>query len=124
MPLRKKPLENIVRKGENAGNQHFLLFPQRFLPFPNLFSISDHLQMLSVWTCPKFCKMVKELRCQKRNLETLLGTYIEFLKAGKSQLINKYSLGRDKTFFPLKSTLILVNSTNLGTKMGKKHNKY
>ena len=32
--LRKKPLENIVRKGENAGNQHFLPFPQCFLPFP------------------------------------------------------------------------------------------
>ena len=24
-------LENIVEKGENAGNQHFLLFPQYFL---------------------------------------------------------------------------------------------
>ena len=24
----KKPFENIVGKGENAGNQHFLLFPQ------------------------------------------------------------------------------------------------
>ena len=23
-------VENIVRKGENAGNQHFLLFPQCF----------------------------------------------------------------------------------------------
>ena len=29
---RKKPFENIVGKGENAGNQHFLLFPQCFLP--------------------------------------------------------------------------------------------
>ena len=29
--LRKKPYENIVGKGENAGNQHFLLFPQCFL---------------------------------------------------------------------------------------------
>ena len=27
----KKPFENIVGKGENAGNQHFLLFPQCFL---------------------------------------------------------------------------------------------
>ena len=26
--------ENIVGKGENAGNQHFLLFPQCFLPIP------------------------------------------------------------------------------------------
>ena len=30
--LKKKPFENIARKGENAGNQHFLLFPQCFLP--------------------------------------------------------------------------------------------
>ena len=25
--------ENIVGKGENASNQHFLLFPQYFLPY-------------------------------------------------------------------------------------------
>ena len=25
-------VENIVEKGENAGNQHFLLFPHCFLP--------------------------------------------------------------------------------------------
>ena len=25
--------ENIVGKGENAGNQHFLHFPQYFLPY-------------------------------------------------------------------------------------------
>ena len=28
-----KAFENIVGKEENAGNQHFLLFPQCFLPF-------------------------------------------------------------------------------------------
>ena len=28
MTIRKKALENIVGKGENAGNQHFLLFPR------------------------------------------------------------------------------------------------
>ena len=33
-PLKKKAFENIVGKGENAGNQHFLLFPQCFLFFP------------------------------------------------------------------------------------------
>ena len=32
-PLYGKPFENIVGKGENAGNQHFLLFPHCFLPF-------------------------------------------------------------------------------------------
>ena len=31
---RKKSFENIVRKVESAGNQHFLLFPQCFLPIP------------------------------------------------------------------------------------------
>ena len=36
--LGKKPFENIVGKGENAGNQHFILFPQYFLPFPNQIS--------------------------------------------------------------------------------------
>ena len=30
--LIKKTFENIVRKGENAGNQHFLLFPRCFQP--------------------------------------------------------------------------------------------
>ena len=30
MTLYKKPFENIVGKGENAGNQHFLLFPPCF----------------------------------------------------------------------------------------------
>ena len=28
-------IENIVGKGENARYQHFLLFRQCFLPFPN-----------------------------------------------------------------------------------------
>ena len=35
--LRKKPFENMMGKGENAGNQHFFLFPQCFLPFPKEF---------------------------------------------------------------------------------------
>ena len=33
MKKKKKAFENIVGKGENAGNQHFHLFPQCFLPF-------------------------------------------------------------------------------------------
>ena len=49
--ITKNPLENIVGKGENAGNQHFLLFPQCFLSFPEQFSIIQsrllcRLQML------------------------------------------------------------------------------
>ena len=30
----ERPFEKILGKGENAGNQHFLLFPRYFLPFP------------------------------------------------------------------------------------------
>ena len=31
--LKEKAFENILGKGENAGNQHFLLFLQCFLPY-------------------------------------------------------------------------------------------
>ena len=31
----KRPFENIVGKGENAGTLHFLLFPPCFQPFQN-----------------------------------------------------------------------------------------
>ena len=37
--LNYRNFENTVGKGENAGNQHFLLFPQCFLPFSNQISI-------------------------------------------------------------------------------------
>ena len=33
MTLIKKPFENTVGKRENASNQHFLLYPQCFLPY-------------------------------------------------------------------------------------------
>ena len=33
-PLEKKTFENIEGKGEHAGNQHVLLFPQCFQHFP------------------------------------------------------------------------------------------
>ena len=33
-------LKNILTKGENVGNQHFLLLPQCFLPFSNQISLS------------------------------------------------------------------------------------
>ena len=37
--LNKKAFENIVEKGENAGNQHFLLFPQTFLHLNNIYIV-------------------------------------------------------------------------------------
>ena len=64
--LKKNPFENIVGKGENAGNQHFLLFPQCFLPVRIHMSIYQsplfcRLQMLSISTGLKFCRL-EELR--------------------------------------------------------------
>ena len=64
MTLRKNPFENTVGKGENAGNQHFLLFPQCFLPNHLHKSSSEvhvecDLQMLSNWTGLKFCHLEK-----------------------------------------------------------------
>ena len=65
MTLKKKAFENIFGKGENAGNQHFLLFQKCFVPFQEQVSILDsHLfcclqAPLSAWTGLKFC--LKEL---------------------------------------------------------------
>ena len=66
MTLRKKPFENIVGKGENAGNQHFLLFPQCFLPLKKQISIFDtHLncrvQRFSILDRSKILTFVNEL---------------------------------------------------------------
>ena len=63
--------ENIVGKGENAGNQHFLLFPQCFLPATKQISIfqshlSCCLQMLSIWTSLKTLLFGKELEAPRR----------------------------------------------------------
>ena len=50
--MKKKPYENIVGTGENAGNQHFHLFPQCFLPFPNQhFIFKSRLNYFVVRNC-------------------------------------------------------------------------
>ena len=74
MTLKKKAFENIVRKGENAGNQHFILFPQCFLPFPNQISIFEShnfccLQMPSTWTDKKMLLFGKELNMNSKLLD-------------------------------------------------------
>ena len=71
--LYKKPFGNIVEKGENGGNQYFLLFIQCFLPFPKQTSIFQshlfcHLQMLSIWTSLKFCCLVELTQTPKRQI--------------------------------------------------------
>ena len=43
-------VENIVGKGENAGNQHFLLFPQCFQKASSLGSLKDGIVWYRVKT--------------------------------------------------------------------------
>ena len=62
--IEKEAFENIVGKGENAGNQHFLVFQQCFLSFPKQISIFlSHLfcglQVLSIWFSLKIYRMAK-----------------------------------------------------------------
>ena len=45
--LEKKPFENIVGKGEYAGNKHFLLFPHCFLGSQKKFNHSISLFVVS-----------------------------------------------------------------------------
>ena len=59
-----KERKKLREKGENAGNQHFLLFPLFFLPFSKQFlkfhsCIFYHVHMLSTGTSLKFCHFVK-----------------------------------------------------------------
>ena len=66
MTLKQRAFGHIVGKGENAGNQHFLLFPQFFLLFPNQISNSHShffcpLQMLSILDQSKILSFSKEL---------------------------------------------------------------
>ena len=51
--LKKKPFENIVGKGENAGNQYFFLLPQYFLPSQNKFQFFNHIYFV-VFKCFQF----------------------------------------------------------------------
>ena len=48
MTLRKKSLKNIVGKGEDAGNQHFLLFPHNvFYPSGNKFQFFNGIYFVA-----------------------------------------------------------------------------
>ena len=66
MALWKKPFENILGKGENAGNQHFLLFPKCFLLYKRQISpfekeLTGHLQTHGIWTSLTLLSFGKEL---------------------------------------------------------------
>ena len=78
--LRREAFENIEGKGENAGNQHFLLFPQCFLPFPK--QISSFEFTFDLWSTNAFnlgksiiLLFGKELRSFNGLLYTLADPY-------------------------------------------------
>ena len=51
--LKEKAFENIVGKGENVGNQHFLLFPQCFLHSKKKFQFFIYIYLV-VCKCFQF----------------------------------------------------------------------
>ena len=62
--VRKVTFENIVGKEENAGYQHFLLFPQCFLSYQRRIALFEslwncRLRLLSIWTWLNFFILVK-----------------------------------------------------------------
>ena len=66
MTLKKKPFQTIEGKGENAcnrenaGNQHFLFFPQYFLPISKRnFVFLVYFVVCKIWTSLKVCHLVK-----------------------------------------------------------------
>ena len=42
-----------MRKGNSAGNQYFLLFPQYSLPIPKRFSVLSYIYFVA-WKCFQF----------------------------------------------------------------------
>ena len=76
MTPRKNPFENIVGKGENAGNQHIVLFKQCFLPYQRQKSSLElhlfcFLQLLLIWSHPKFGCLKKRVNKKVQNLNEL-----------------------------------------------------
>ena len=63
--LTEKSLENILRKGKNDGNQHFLIFPQcvqlsskeKKCHFGKIeFVVCKHFRK---WSSAKFCRLIR-----------------------------------------------------------------
>ena len=97
--LWKRPFENSVGKGENAGNQHFLLFPQCFLPFPKQISFLFTFKLSSANAfnlyCLKFRRLVKgsALKTAWHDQTALMCRLILLYTVCKiSQMANKVSI--------------------------------
>ena len=56
--LMKEAFKNIVRKGDNAGDQYFLLFQQCFLPY-QIHKSPFQQHLILVCKCFQFCSVNK-----------------------------------------------------------------
>ena len=74
---RKKPFGNFMEKGENGGNQYFLLFPQCFVPHFSFYIDKvlvlsfDNLQIIPVQLFTTQSRLLTTLR--KRPFENIVG---------------------------------------------------
>ena len=86
----KEAYKNIVGKGENAGNQHLILFPPCFLPFPKQISIFQPnvnclLQMLSKnFSFGKELTLSQTTQCRLSKLKELADDNFKFDENGKT----------------------------------------
>ena len=85
MQFRYIAVENIVRKGETACNNQFLLFSKCFLTYMALiFHFKCCLQFVSIWTGLKFCCLVKRSLVQ-RDWMGLWGTEYNKIEIGRTE---------------------------------------
>ena len=101
--LRNEPFENIVGKGENNGNYHFLLCTRYFLPLNNLLYFFSHIYFV---ICKCFQIGPVYFLCFGKEL-TLYHTITTFTTLKKKPFKNKTSWEKVKmlvtsifSFFP------------------------
>ena len=124
MTLEKKPFENIVGKGENAGDQHFLLFPECFLTIPQRISVYKlhlfcRLHMLYIWYILSFGKGLKTIYSH---------FYSIYMQSSSIRVHPKCNLFNNKTLDLSKSNVIADDKFcgahlkwNLNFKTGNKY---
>ena len=100
--LKKQSFENIAGKGENAGNQHLLLFPQYLLPFQNQISVFIshlfcHLKLFTILNMSKNLLYGKGISLQYKSFENT---------GGKCEIAsNEQFLLFPQCFLPVSKTL-------------------
>ena len=90
LPWKRSLMKTLWEKGENAGNQHFLLFSQCLIPFPkrNSFFLSHLcclLQMHSITTRIKFCRLVTWAQTPMRQVRHSPHRYFRFVRHAAPQ---------------------------------------